>query len=108
MLALARARTADPRVRYVQGFAEDLSLRRGCADLVVSSLAFHYVADLGLLLDRIAAGCGGPAGWWRRWTPAGTAELAQRDDPVRPAATPPKAAGPGLVRRRPCQYHRRV
>ena len=47
MLALARARSTDPRVRYVQAFAEDLSLRPTSVDLVVSSLALHYVADLG-------------------------------------------------------------
>jgi ubiquinone/menaquinone biosynthesis C-methylase UbiE len=82
MLALARARTADPQVRYVQAFAEDLSLRCGCADLVVSSLAFHYVADLGLVLDRIARWLG-PGGWLvaSMEHPLRTAELAQQDDP---------------------------
>ena len=82
MLALARARTADPRVRYVQGFAEDLSLRSGCADLVVSSLALHYVADLGLLLDQIARWLR-PGGWLvaSMEHPLRTAELAHRDDP---------------------------
>jgi SAM-dependent methyltransferase len=81
MLALARARTADRRVHYVQAFAEDLRLADGCLDLVVSSLALHYVADLGFVLNQIA-------GWLR---PAGglvasmehpmrTAELERRDD----------------------------
>jgi ubiquinone/menaquinone biosynthesis C-methylase UbiE len=82
MLALARERTADPRIRYVRAFAEDLDLRSGRADLVVSSLAFHYVADLGLLLDRIACWLR-PGGWLvaSMEHPMRTAELAQRDDP---------------------------
>jgi SAM-dependent methyltransferase len=43
----------EDRVRYVRAFAEDITLPAGCADLVVSSLAFHYVADLAALLGRI-------------------------------------------------------
>jgi ubiquinone/menaquinone biosynthesis C-methylase UbiE len=54
MLALATARTDDPRVRYQQGFAEDLRLPPACADLVTSSLALHYVADLAALFGQVA------------------------------------------------------
>jgi SAM-dependent methyltransferase len=59
MLDLAAARTRGDRtaasgtVRYVRAFAEDVFLAPGCADLVVSSLAFHYLADLPGLLTRI-------------------------------------------------------
>jgi ubiquinone/menaquinone biosynthesis C-methylase UbiE len=82
MLALARDRTADPRVGYVQAFAEDLALRSGSADLVVSSLAFHYVAGLGHLLEQIARWLR-PGGWLvaSMEHPMRTAELEQRDDP---------------------------
>lgn len=47
MLELARERTADSRVEYRRSFAEDLRVADGSVDLVVSSLAFHYIADLG-------------------------------------------------------------
>ena len=82
MLALARARTADPRVRYVQAFAEDLDLRAGSVDLVVSSLAFHYVAGLGSLLAQVARWLR-PGGWLvaSMEHPMRTAELEQGDDP---------------------------
>ena len=53
MLQLAATRTAGPAIRYVRAFAEDACLAAGCADLVVSSLAFHYVADLPGLLGRV-------------------------------------------------------
>jgi SAM-dependent methyltransferase len=58
MLALAAARTEDPRVRFLQRFAEDVhdaDVPAGEVDLVVSSLAFHYIADLPALATRIAA-----------------------------------------------------
>ena len=52
MLALA-AGHADPRVRYCRASAEGLALRPESLDLVVSSLALHYVADYGTLIQRI-------------------------------------------------------
>lgn len=55
MLELAENRTVDPRVRFRHAFAEDLRLSAGCADLVVSSLALHYVEDLAGLLARVAS-----------------------------------------------------
>jgi SAM-dependent methyltransferase len=55
MLRLAAARTKDQSVRYARAFAEDARLTAGCADLVVSSLAFHYIADLPGLLARIGS-----------------------------------------------------
>lgn len=55
MLELAVARTVDARVRFVQAFNEDLQLPSEGADLVVSSLALHYVPDLPELLMRVAS-----------------------------------------------------
>jgi len=75
MLALAHARTDDPRVGYVQAFAEDLSLDDGRVDLVVSSLAFHYVADLGAVLSQVA-----------RWLRPGGGLVASMEHPRRTAA----------------------
>jgi SAM-dependent methyltransferase len=62
MLALAAARTMDDRVGYLRAFAEDAELPAASADLVVSSLAFHYVADLDRLMARIV-GWLRPGGW---------------------------------------------
>lgn len=75
MLELAGARTSDARVRFERGFAEDLQLPGGCVDLVVSSLALHYVADLPGLLVRVAS--------WLR--PTGVF-LASMEHPVMTAA----------------------
>jgi ubiquinone/menaquinone biosynthesis C-methylase UbiE len=51
MLALA---APHPRVRYLRAGAEDLNLLPESVDLVVSSLALHYVADYGALIGRVA------------------------------------------------------
>lgn len=75
MLQLAAAHPADARVRFVQAFAEDLELAEASVDLVVSSLALHYVADLRLLLRRV--------GSWLR--PGGTF-VASMEHPVVTAA----------------------
>jgi SAM-dependent methyltransferase len=50
MLALA---VPHPRVRYLRADLSALALDDGSADLVVSSLALHYVADYGGLVRRI-------------------------------------------------------
>jgi SAM-dependent methyltransferase len=54
MLSLAVARSPDPRLRFEQRFAEDTAVPPGSIDLVVSSLALHYVADFEALTARIA------------------------------------------------------
>lgn len=54
MLALARADWAHPRVSYQRGALEDVAFSTGRFDLVVSSLAFHYVDDYTGLVKRIA------------------------------------------------------
>ncbi len=53
MLTLA-ASSAQPRVSYCRASAETLALAPECLDLVVSSLALHYVAGYGMLVRRIA------------------------------------------------------
>ena len=57
MLALA-AGHAHPRLEYRRASAESLALAPASLDLVVSSLALHYVADYETLIRRIA-------GWLR-------------------------------------------
>ena len=54
MLSLARERTSDTRITYVQAFAEEAEFPKASADVVVSVLALHYVADLLPVLQRIA------------------------------------------------------
>lgn len=54
MLELARARTDDVRVEFRRAFAEDLQLPACAADLIVSSLALHYVQDMAQVLQQIA------------------------------------------------------
>jgi ubiquinone/menaquinone biosynthesis C-methylase UbiE len=50
MLALA-ARHPQPRVQYCRASAETLALAPECLDLVVSSLALHYVAGYSTLFQ---------------------------------------------------------
>lgn len=54
MLGLARAERAHPRVTYRRESMEGLSFPGASFDLVVSSLAFHYVRDYRELVGRIA------------------------------------------------------
>jgi SAM-dependent methyltransferase len=51
MLALA---APHPRVRYLRADLDELTLPARSADLVVSSLALHYVADYAGLVRRVA------------------------------------------------------
>jgi SAM-dependent methyltransferase len=55
MLAGARAQTCDPHIAYRRMAIEELALEVDGFDLVVSSLALHYVADYAGVLARIAA-----------------------------------------------------
>ena len=54
MLALARAGWAHPRVTYRREAIEEVAFPPARFDLVVSSLAFHYVDDYAGLIRRIA------------------------------------------------------
>jgi SAM-dependent methyltransferase len=50
MLERARRETHDPAIRYQRADLEDIALPAASCDLVYSSLAFHYVVELGRLL----------------------------------------------------------
>jgi SAM-dependent methyltransferase len=80
MIAVAET-FAHPGVEYRRGFAEDAGFPAGSVDLVVSSLAFHYVADLPQLLGRIAT-----------WLASGGRLVASMEHPV---ATAPRARPAG-------------
>jgi 2-polyprenyl-3-methyl-5-hydroxy-6-metoxy-1,4-benzoquinol methylase len=60
MLERAKAETTSPAVTYRRANLEELALERGSADLIVSSMAFHYVEDFGrlgrMLFDALAPG----------------------------------------------------
>lgn len=85
MLQLAAARTPAGTVRYARAFAEDARLAAGCTDLVVSSLAFHYIEDLAGLLARIG-----------RWLRPGGRLVFTMEHPVVTAAPQP-GRGPCIV-----------
>jgi len=54
MLEIARERRSHPNVLYVRGSIEEADFGEDRFDLVVSSLAFHYVEDYAGLIRRIA------------------------------------------------------
>jgi SAM-dependent methyltransferase len=56
MLARARADAADPAILYVRADMERLALAPASFDLVYSSLAFHYIADLDRLMAEVHRG----------------------------------------------------
>lgn len=85
MLAVARDCTESPAVSYLQAFAEDIAFSDACFDLVVSSLALHYVADLGSLLARVGSWLR-PGGWL----------VASMEHPMR-TADPERSMEPGIV-----------
>jgi SAM-dependent methyltransferase len=55
MLEGARARTDDTGIVYRQGDLESFEPGEACFELVVSSLALHYVVDYRRLVGRVAA-----------------------------------------------------
>jgi ubiquinone/menaquinone biosynthesis C-methylase UbiE len=54
MLEVARERTADPEIEYIQAFAEDALVAPESVDVVVSILALHYVANHEQVLRAVA------------------------------------------------------
>jgi trans-aconitate methyltransferase len=55
MLARARAETTGPSVVYRRGDLDELVLEPGSADLIVSSMTFHYIEDFGRLARMLHA-----------------------------------------------------
>jgi SAM-dependent methyltransferase len=53
MLARARAAAPDARITYLEADLEGAELPRAAFDLAYSSLALHYVEDLGGLLAKV-------------------------------------------------------
>ena len=54
MLEEAASHHAHPHIRYQQSAMEDLRFPAASFDIIISSLAFHYVQDFGTLAARIA------------------------------------------------------
>ena len=68
MLAVARRENSDTRIEYRHMPMEDIDMIEGQFDLVVSSLAIHYVEDFRGLMEKIY-GLLSPGGvlerdWW--------------------------------------------
>ena len=63
MLETARAKNARPQVQYQQGAIEDAAFPDGSFDIVLSSLALHYVADFDAVARRVYAMVA-PGGWF--------------------------------------------
>ena len=53
MLDTAREKNPAPVIEYRQGAIEEISFADGYFDIVLSSLAFHYVADFGAMAEKI-------------------------------------------------------
>lgn len=53
MLETAREKNADPKIEYRCAAMEDLEFPEETFDVVISSLAFHYVEDYPALVDKI-------------------------------------------------------
>lgn len=81
MLALARAERSHAHIIYQQKPIEELQFPPGRFDLVVSSLAFHYVADYSTLIGNVAS-----------WLDRGTLVFST-EHPIYTARLP----GPGWV-----------
>lgn len=54
MLAVAREKTASPNVTYLQTAIEDADFAPGSFDIVISSLALHYVWDFEAVCKNVS------------------------------------------------------
>jgi len=56
MLSRAHELTNDPAIEYRLGAVEDVDVVDGEFDVVISSLALHYVADIGIVFETVSRG----------------------------------------------------
>ena len=56
MLEMAQQRNLGPSIEYHRAAMEDLSFPSDSFDVVLSSLAFHYVRDFEPLVQILATG----------------------------------------------------
>jgi SAM-dependent methyltransferase len=68
MLEEARRRTDDAGIDYVRASLEEFATEPGSFDLVVSSLALHYIADYAGLARRVATWLSRADGSSSRWS----------------------------------------
>lgn len=55
MLETAREKNPHPSITYQQAAMEDLDFPEGSFDIIISSLAFHYVKDFASLVKKISS-----------------------------------------------------
>ncbi|MVP00087.1 class I SAM-dependent methyltransferase [Paenibacillus lutrae] len=55
MLQKARENTDDPSITYIKAPIEDIQFTDSQFDLVISSLAFHYIASFGAICQKVYA-----------------------------------------------------
>lgn len=53
MLAVAREKTGSGDVRYIRAAMEDVDFPDAAFDIALSSLALHYVADFGGMVEKV-------------------------------------------------------
>lgn len=71
MLAAAREKNSDEKIEYQRAAMEDLTFPDASFDVILSSLAFHYVKDFGALAERIS-----------RWLAPGGSLVFSAEHPV--------------------------
>lgn len=54
MLERAKANTNDPAIEYRRSAIEDIDFPDGCFDVVISSLALHYVREFDVVCQRVS------------------------------------------------------
>lgn len=54
MLETAEEKNGHEKIKYLCGAMEDLNFAEGTFDIIISSLAFHYIRDFAPLVERIS------------------------------------------------------